>query len=579
MTQGEALTILKTGANVFLTGEPGSGKTHTINEFVAWLRASGIEPSVTAATGIAATHVAGMTLHSWSGIGIAESLSRADVDRIAGKEHVAKRIAKAKVLIIEEISMLSTATFEMADKVCREVRRVNRPFGGLTVILVGDFFQLPPVVRRSFSGGDPVSRRGDVDFAYASPVWRELNPLVCYITEQYRQDDSDFLSVLSAIRSGVVEEMHHERLMARHTESAQLPPDAPKLFSHNADVDRINAGELAKLPGVAKKFHMSSRGKDNLVEGLKRGCLSPETLELKEGAAVMFTKNSPQGKFVNGTLGIVSGWGADGLPIVKTKNGMKISTEPMEWNLEEQGKVKASVAQIPLRLAYAMTVHKSQGMSMDAAIMDLSKAFEYGHGYVALSRVRRLSGVYLTGLNKRALEVHPEILEKDRDFRAASDAARDAFATRPDSVQAGMSEKEIMEMQKKFVKAMGGAWMDENTKHEARNPKQKTFGKPATGLPGRLAETLQTVRDAKSLKEAVKARGLVASTIVHHLEELAEIGKLTRADFAHLVPLDIVDEIHEALVAESGDRLSPVFNALHGRHSFETIRLVRLMRG
>ena len=155
MTQGEALTILKTGANVFLTGEPGSGKTHTINEFIGWLRASGIEPSITAATGIAATHVGGMTLHSWSGIGISESLSRADVDRIASKEHIAKRIAKAKVLIIEEISMLSAATFEMADKICREVRRVDQPFGGLTVILVGDFFQLPPVARRSFSEGGP----------------------------------------------------------------------------------------------------------------------------------------------------------------------------------------------------------------------------------------------------------------------------------------------------------------------------------------------------------------------------------------------------------------------------------------
>lgn len=435
MTQGEALTILKTGANVFLTGEPGSGKTHTINAFVAWMRGSGIEPSVTAATGIAATHVGGMTLHSWSGIGVAELLSRADVDRIAGKEHVARRLQKAKTLIIEEISMLSAATFEMADRVCREARRDNRPFGGLTVILVGDFFQLPPV-----------SRQGDVAFAYASPVWRELNPLVCYLTEQYRQDDSDFSGVLSAIRSGVVEEMHHERLMARHTESAQLPPNAPKLFSHNADVDRINAAELAKLHGAARTFHMSSKGKDNLVDGLKRGCLSPETLELKEGAAVMFTKNSPQGKFVNGTLGVVSSFGADGLPIVKVKNGGNIHAEPMEWKLEEQGKVKASISQIPLRLAYAMTVHKSQGMSMDAAIMDLSKAFEYGQGYVALSRVRRLSGVHLTGLNRRALEVHPEILEKDRDFRAASDAARGAFAEMP--------AREVADLQKRFVDAL-----------------------------------------------------------------------------------------------------------------------------
>ncbi|MDP1707358.1 MAG: AAA family ATPase [bacterium] len=564
MTQGEAIAILKTGANVYLTGSPGSGKTHTINEFVSWLRASGIEPSISAATGIAATHVGGMTLHSWSGIGINESLSRADVDRIASKEHIAKRIQKAKVLIIEEISMLSAATFEMADAICREVRRRDVPFGGLTVILVGDFFQLPPV-----------SRSNEVSFAYTSSVWRDLNPITCYLTEQYRQDDSEFLSVLSAIRSGNVEEIHYEELMSRHVPVSEIPSvsDVPKLFSHNADVDRINAGELAKLPGTAKKFSMSSKGKDSLVKGLIRGCLSPEILELKEGATVMFTKNSPQGRFVNGTLGVVVGWGADGAPIVETRDGLKITTEPMEWQVEEQGKVKASVSQIPLRLAYAMTVHKSQGMSMDSAVMDLSKAFEYGQGYVALSRVRRLSGVYLTGLNARALQVHPEILEKDRDFRAASEAARETFGEMP--------RAEVTEMQKKFVKALGGAWFEEGSSKQKAEGKRNTVSskqKAVGSLPGRLAETLQTVRDAKSLRDAVKSRGLVASTIVHHLEELAEIGKLVRADFAHLIPIPIVDEIHEALRTVGSERLSPAFHALGGRHSFETIRLVRLMK-
>jgi ATP-dependent DNA helicase PIF1 len=550
MTQGEALTILKTGANVFLTGEPGSGKTHTINDFIQWLHASGIEPSITAATGIAATHVGGMTLHSWSGIGVSEKLSKADVDRIASKEHIARRIAKASVLIIEEISMLSAATFEMADAVCREVRRIDKPFGGLTVVLVGDFFQLPPI-----------SRGRAAAFAYTSAVWRDLHLFTCYLTEQYRQDDDEFLEVLSAIRSGQVEEMHHERLMARSVGLESLPAGAPKLFSHNADVDRINAEELARLPGSARKFHMTSQGKDSLVEGLMRGCLSPAVLELKEGAAVMFTKNSPQGRFVNGTLGVVSGWDASGQPMVETKDGFTISTEPMEWQVEEQGKVRASISQIPLRLAYAMTVHKSQGMSMDAAVMDLSRAFEYGQGYVALSRVRRLSGVYLVGLNERALAVHPEILEKDRDFRSASEAGRDAFAEMP--------ELEKIKMQKKFVKAMGGAWT-ENIKNEKKTG--------ASGLPPRLAETLQTVRDSKNLKDAAKNRGLVAATIVKHLEELSEIGKLTRTDFAHLVPLNVLDEVHEAIATTNSDKLSPIFHSLGGRYSFETIRLVRLMR-
>lgn len=558
MVQSEALAILKTGANIFLTGEPGSGKTHTINAYSEWLRASGIEPSITAATGIAATHVGGMTLHSWSGIGISESLSRSDVDRIASKEHIARRIQKASILIIEEISMLSARTFEMADAICREVRRTDKPFGGLTVVLVGDFFQLPPV-----------SRGGDVAFAHSSPVWRELNLLICYLTDQHRQDDADFLSVLSAIRSGTVEEFHYEELARRHTGPTDLPHGAPKLFSHNADVDRINASELAKLPGVSKKFSMRSKGKDSLVEGLKRGCLSPELLELKEGAVVMFTKNSPQGKFVNGTLGTVATWDAEGFPIVERKDGLRITVEPMEWQLEEQGKVRASITQIPLRLAYAMTVHKSQGMSMDAAVMDLSKSFEYGQGYVALSRVRKLSGVFLIGLNARALEVHPDILEKDKDFRSASDAMLETFA--------GMPPEDLIEMQKKFVKALGGAWCEDMP---ARTDAPRNKHKTMSGLPGRLAETLSTVREGKSLADVAKARALTASTVVKHLEELAAIGKLVRGDFIHLLPdLHEVEEIHEALSITDPKLLSPAFHSLGGRYSFETIRLVRLARG
>ncbi len=550
MTQDEALRVLKTGANVYLTGEPGSGKTHTINTFVEWLRASGIEPSVTAATGIAATHISGMTLHSWSGIGIADHLSAADIDRIASREQVAKRIAKAQLLIIDEISMLSAATFELVDRVCREVRRKDEVFGGLTLVLVGDFFQLPPI-----------SRGNDTAFAYTSATWRELNPLICYLTEQYRQDDNDFLNILSAIRSGLVEELHHEQLQARRIENADAL-NVPKLFSHNADVDHLNAEELSKLPGKPKRFVMTSKGKASVVDGLMRGCLSPEILELKEGAAVMFTKNSPQGKFANGTLGQVTGFDSADMPIVKKQDGLTIIVDPAEWRLEEQGKVRASIVQIPLRLAYAMTVHKSQGMSMDAAVIDLSRAFEYGQGYVALSRVRRLSGLHLLGINARALEVHPAVREKDRDLRAASSALRERFDDMP--------ETEITEMQKKFVKAIGGAWMtnSDTTKKNIH-----------TGMPARLAETLQTVRDAKTLKETVKERGLTLSTIVKHLEELAEMGKLEQSDFVHLLPdTETTNKIQKALAAAPDERLSPAFHALGGRYSFELIRLVRLVK-
>ena len=560
MTQSEALSILRTGANIFLTGEPGSGKTHVVNEFVRWLYACGIEPSITAATGIAATHIGGMTLHSWSGIGVADSFSAADIDRIAGKEPVARRITKAKVLIIDEVSMLSANVLEAVDAVCREVRRTQTPFGGLTVVLVGDFFQLPPV-----------SRGRENIFAYESTVWRALNPIICYLSEQYRQDDPAYLGILSAIRHGEVDELHHELLTGRQVLDESPPVGAPKLYSHNADVDRLNAAELAKLPGRASSFRMTSVGRDNLVEGLKRGCLSPETLELKEGAEVMFTKNSPQGRFVNGTLGyVVEFEQGSGLPVVETRDGLCVSAEPMEWQIEEDGKVRASIAQVPLRLAYAMTVHKSQGMSMDAAVIDLSRAFEYGQGYVALSRVRRLSGLHLLGINARALEVHPHVAQMDTGLRSASDTAVETFAAMP--------PVELENLQKAFVKAHGGAWITEKQNKELRikNKKQRG-GVAAPGLPGRLAETLSAVRDTKTLKDAAIARGLTASTVVHHLEELAELGILASEDYAHILPdADVAEEIREALASVEGERLAPAFSALGGRYSYETIRLARL---
>ena len=223
-------------------------------------------------------------------------------------------------------------------------------------------------------------------------------------------------------------------------------------------MERINSQELAKLPGEATAFQMNSRGPKKLVEQLKRGCLSPEVLELKKNATVMFTKNSKQGRFVNGTLGVVIGFDKEnGLPIVKVQSGQKIAAEPMKWNIDEHGSTKAFIEQIPLRLAWAITVHKSQGMSLDAAVMDLSDAFEYGQGYVALSRVRRLSGLHLLGINQKALMVHPQILDKDQEFRAASDLAGEKFK---------VMAAEIETLHKNFIQACGGRFEPENKTEE-----------------------------------------------------------------------------------------------------------------
>ena len=455
MTQDEALTILKTGANVFLTGEPGAGKTFTINTYVAYLREREIEPAITASTGIAATHIGGMTIHSWSGIGIKEMLTPYDLDKIAASEYLHRRIQKTKVLIIDEISMLRADTLDMVDMVCREIKQNGEPFGGIQVVLVGDFFQLPPIQKRQVEQKQMGLLEEKVNhFAYESNAWARLRPVICYITEQHRQDDAIFLALLKALRSDSIEEVHLEQIKSRFMDHEDFPEEIKnitKLFSHNQDVDRFNDQELFKIKEEDRKFTMDSEGSLSLVTALKKGCLSPETLILKKDAVVMCTKNNQKEHFVNGTLGTVIDFEEySGNPIIKTRSGRNIIIEPMDWSVEENGKIKASITQIPLRLAWAITVHKSQGMSMDAAVMDLSSVFEYGQGYVALSRVKRLDGLYLLGMNEHALKVHPEVLEQDHIFHEQSEQANKTFGALP--------EKEIQKMHKNLVTALGGKW-------------------------------------------------------------------------------------------------------------------------
>ena len=451
MTQEQALAILKTGANVFLTGEPGSGKSYTINQYTRYLRSRGIEPAVTASTGIAATQIGGMTVHSWSGIGIKSALNKYDLDKICSTEYIVKRIQRAKVLIIDEVSMLPPDTLSMVEVVCREIRQSGEPFGGLQTILVGDFFQLPPIIKNNYQANSQISliKVPTGRFAYDSPAWKKANFMTCYLTEQHRQDDKKFFSLLTAIRENKFSKSHLRQIEKRKKDHEAVTDVTPKLYTHNANVDSVNDEMLSKIISKTEEFHMTSRGSRALVESLKKGCLSPEVLALKVGARVMFTKNNAKAGFVNGTLGVVEDFAElSGLPIVKTRDKRWITVESMDWMVEERGAARATITQLPLRLAWAITVHKSQGMSLDEAVMDLSQVFEFGQGYVALSRVRRLKGLYLLGWNERAFQVHPDVFKEDKGFRASSEAALQVFGN--------LTEKELVKLQSDFVTVCGG---------------------------------------------------------------------------------------------------------------------------
>lgn len=568
MNQDGALAILKTGANVFLTGEPGSGKTYTVNRYVAWLRQHEIEPAITASTGIAATHINGMTIHSWSGIGVRNNLPARDLDRIAKNKQVMRRVENAGTLIIDEVSMLSAQTTGMVERVCQRIRGGDKPFGGLQVVLVGDFFQLPPVSRRDaqMQRTLAISNDNHAEFAFASRIWRSLNFLVCYLSEQYRQEDPEFLNLLMAIRRGSFSELH--RILLRKRYSASAEDGIPQLFSHNFDVDRVNTAELMKLTGALRTFDMVHRGPENLVTQLKKGCLSPQSLNLKVGARVMFTRNDSERRFVNGTLATILGFSKEsGWPVVKTKLGRIILAEPQEWRLEDGGRVLACLIQVPLRLAWAITVHKSQGMSLDAAHMDLSKAFEYGQGYVALSRVRTLEGLSLGGLNERALEVHPEIRAKDEEFRQQSRVVEEEFRK--------ISTTELSEMQRRFIRTCKGRYSD-----ISRDKKMSRAKNGLTQKERRWQHTLVLVHQGRTLEETARLCSRTVGTILEHLEKLRSLGTLHRADIMHLSfgKEDEMTKVHEAFRALGAERLKPIFNRFGGRVSYETIRIARLLK-
>ena len=574
MTQQETLNILKTGANVFLTGQPGSGKTYVVKEYIGYLRSRGIEPAITASTGIAATHLGGLTIHSWSGLGIKENLSRRDLDELASKPYLKKRIRNTNILIIDEISMLPPFVLSLVDSICRKIKENNLPFGGLQVVLVGDFFQLPPVSRPQF--GALKESNDSQFFSYSADIWREAQFVTCYLSEQYRQDDQTFLSLLKAIRRNQFNREDLAILLSRHTANNAEPDNIVKLFSHNFDVDNVNEAKLKTLKGVEKNYLMTGSGSKKMIEALKRGCLSPELLKLKLGAEVMFTKNNPGEGFYNGTLGRVVGFASSGRPLIKLRNNRQIEVSPMEWMIEEGGEIKAMIRQLPLRLAWAITVHKSQGLSLDEAVIDLSRVFEFGQGYVALSRLRRLAGLYLLGYNEMAFFVHPEVLRQDGLFVDESLKWQKKYA------EIALADWRLL--WDRFVIESGGCVEDLAVEKNnlTNNGQFATIkkNKKIKNKKGTHQETAELWLRGWSLDKIAKKRELTRGTILSHLEKAKIEGLFENKEIINLLDDSLkgsLNEIKGVFQRLKTDKLTPVFEELGGEYSYDELRIARLL--
>ncbi len=539
MLQKEALQILKAGKNVFLTGCAGSGKTYVLNEYIHYLRKKNVITGITASTGIAATHLNGTTIHSFTGMGIIDNLTSSALNKILRKKYLQKKIKKARILVIDEISMLSANHLDVADHIIRAFCNIDEPFAGKQVVLCGDFFQLPPIFKM-----ENLYMQG-TNFAYKSNAWKDLDLKICYLTEQHRHEGEGLLSILNNIRTNNVNENTLQLLRSRYNAKLAKDESITKLYTHNINVDYINNKELDKISEDKKTFHMRGRGPERLIEVLGKNLLAPQKLELKKDAIVMFTKNNFEKGYVNGTMGKIIDFNR-GAPIVKTTKGKRIEVSLEKWRIEEEGEVKAEVEQLPLRLAWAITIHKSQGTTLDNAEIDLSKSFEAGMGYVALSRVRSLEGLRIMGLNDVALKVNEEILEMDKEFQF-------------------LSGKELLNLPnvEKF----------ENNLQQEDVVKTKKKNEIST-----KEKTRQLISKGMSIKEVAIKREVKEGTIIGHLEDLMQSG--IKCDISHLNKFrpEEFAKIKKAFLSinDSQKKLTPVKKKLGKEYSYNELRIVRL---
>lgn len=438
--QRSVIDAVLAGKSIFLTGAGGTGKSHILNVLYTEYNKTGRKMAVTALTGCAALLLGphAKTLHSWAGIGLGRGPVAPMISAIALNGRKKKAWVKTDCLVIDEISMLQPGLLDTLDEIGRVIRK-NRtvPMGGLQIVFVGDFHQLPPVNKEEKTAS----------FAFQSPAWKRIVEANYELTTIYRQSDPVFQTILNEARVGELSKESYATLEGRKGVSWKGKLIRPTLlFTRNDNVNELNRQHLEKLTGEAKVFKATTQSvgtipgsepKQKTIDKFfgKAGpaaTLDPEELAkrvarldkdapyeaeltLKVGAQVMLlTNRNPEEGLVNGSRGVIVSFGEDDTPIVKFLSMKEPVPVPRhEWEDEaEAGTAKVIRSQIPLRLAYALTIHKAQGASLDCALVDIGRStFEYGQAYVALSRVRNLEGLYVYDIDPVAFRVHPAVKE------------------------------------------------------------------------------------------------------------------------------------------------------------------------
>jgi hypothetical protein len=402
--QSLAYESLRGTQNVFVTGGAGSGKSYLVRHFLSGKDLTGFP--VLASTGAAAVLVGGRTFHSFFGLGIMEGGVEATVEKAAKNRQVVRRLKKISGFIVDEVSMLSGPTLRAAEIIARRVRDSELPWGGLRVIAVGDFAQLPPVERTT------TSTRG---WAFLDPVWPWSNFSVHVLRTQTRCRDDEYMRVLARIREGRVTPEVKEYLNAK-TGTVANDFGGTRLFPRRDETERFNLLKLENLPGKVQSFETIYSGDARSIESLKRYTPLPDVLNLKEQALVMLRQNDPQGRWVNGTTGHIEKIQPGSLRI-RLLNGRLIEIEKTSFSLlDADGEVAAAAVNYPVSLAWASTIHKAQGATLDKMMVNLANLWEPGQAYVALSRLTRGADLTIEKWDPKSIKVDPRVTEFYREL-------------------------------------------------------------------------------------------------------------------------------------------------------------------
>lgn len=402
--QDIALQVLRSGENVFLTGGAGSGKSYVIRHF---MRENDLKDlPILASTGAAAVLLGGRTFHSFFGLGIMDGGVNATLERAKKDMKLMARLKKVEGVVIDEVSMIPGNALMAAEELSRVARDSHLPWGGLRVIAVGDFAQLPPVAR---SGEDR-------DWAFRNPVWERSGFQACLLSHNQRVQDDHFLDVLQDVRTGLVTPRLKE-FLEDHVRPHDEEDPAPRLFPRRQQSEDYNARRLAEIPEEEVTIESIYFGSDKHVAILMKSAPVPERLRLKIGCHVLFLQNDPQKRWVNGTRGEVTEIENDKITVLKV-GGREVSVEKSTFAMQDaEGNITASVLQFPLTLAYATTIHKSQGATLDDLWCDLGALWEPGQAYVALSRLRQPRGLNLLRWSPRSVITDPRVMEFYRKLR------------------------------------------------------------------------------------------------------------------------------------------------------------------